>query len=117
MKIWTIGKSPFKVVYVQIPCPELVWVILPTLLQATKDVKKLVEQRQQVRTNLDVANAKHKEDADKRRRYEGFWDENLVMAHLDKNQFLGIRTSFTIRSMAYSVCLARSMQCLCSTVA
>lgn len=84
-------KSPFEIVYCQVPTHTLDLVPLPKLpgmnVVAHHLVDNFVDVHSNVKKKLEEANTKYKADANKHRRLKGFHEGDQVMDHLRKERF------------------------------
>lgn len=84
-------KSPFQIVYTSIPQHVVDLVPLPKLpgksIAADHMIEKIAKLHEEVKLNLEKANAKYKEAADKHRRFKSFEEGDLVMVHLRREIF------------------------------
>lgn len=84
------SKSPFHIVYTSIPQHVVDLVPLPKLprqsIAADHMVDKIAQLHEEVKLNLEKANVKYKEAADKHRRFKSFEEGDLVMVHLRKER-------------------------------
>ncbi|XP_035545980.1 uncharacterized protein LOC118348456 [Juglans regia] len=91
MKNISIGKSPFEVVYITAPKYALDLVPLPRFPGMSVTTENLAERvhevQAEVQSNLQWANMKYKQVADKHRRAKVFQEGDLVMVHLRKGRF------------------------------
>lgn len=88
----SIGKAPFEVVYTWLPKYTLDLVLLPKLLGLSNAIENMVKRIKQVhsdvRLNLEKANSKYMQAANKHMCAKIFQEGDLVMVHLRKQCFL-----------------------------
>ncbi|KAJ4710506.1 RNA-directed DNA polymerase [Melia azedarach] len=99
------GKTLFEIVYLQPPHHTLDLMTLPSLSGISKAaenlVKKVYKIQKKVRANLEAANKKYKQGANQHQRQKIFQEGDIVMAYLQKNQFLGIYSKCRTNSMVH----------------
>lgn len=98
---WSIGKSPFKIVYTRPLWFALDLVSLPKILGLSIWLSQGVQA--EVRDKLEQTNTKYKQAADKYRRTKVFQERDLVMVYLQNNHF-PVGTYSKLQNRKYSHC-------------
>lgn len=82
-----IGKTPFEVAYSKPPCHTTDLLHLPASKNwaAKKLADKITKMIIEVRAHLWDSNAKYKAIVDAHRRYQSFYEGDLVMVHLNEH--------------------------------
>ena len=83
------GKAPFAMLYTKLPnhTSDLIHIPLVPNSAADNMANRIVDTLQQVKTNLEAANARYKTLADLKKRPKVFNEGDLVMVHLRKVRF------------------------------